>query len=71
MLQVNLKGSYIEVSDGVLSQIYGIAQLRSLYLHKEIDLNIATAYELSKYLDIFFINARGMILARYERIQTV
>lgn len=70
-MHVVLKKTYVEISDGILSQIYGVEQLEALYLHKEIDLSIAHAYELSKYLDIFFIDARGTILARYERIQTV
>lgn len=70
-MHITLKKTYIEISDGVLSQIYGVEQLEALYLHKEIDLSIAQAYDLSKYLDIFFIDARGTILARYERMQTV
>ena len=70
-LHISLKNTFIEVSDGLLSQIYGVAQLEALYIHKDIELNLATAYELSKHLKIYFIDAKGHLLAKYERMHTV
>ena len=70
-LRINLKNTFIELSDGLLSQIYGVEQLEAIYIHKDIELNLATAYELSTYIRIYFIDAKGHILARYERMYTV
>lgn len=70
-LCVKLKNSYIEVSDGVLSQIYGILNIKALYLHKDIELSIGHCYAISKYIKIYFIDANGNILAKYKRSKIV
>lgn len=70
-LCVKLKNNYIEVSDGVLSQIYGILNIKALYLHKDIELSINHCYAISKYIKIHFIDANGNILAKYKRSKIV
>jgi hypothetical protein len=70
-LLVSLKGTYIEVSNGVLAQIYGVHNLENLYIHKDIALNIGDCFTISKYLKISFIDANGNIVAKYKRVKTV
>jgi hypothetical protein len=61
----------LEVNDGVLSQIYGVTNIKNLYIHKDISLSIADCFSISKYIKIFFIDANGNIIAKYKRIKTV
>ena len=70
-LIVSLKGTYVEVSNGILSQIYGVRNLQNLYIHKDIALSIADCFAISKYLKISFIDANGNIVAKYLRVKTV
>ena len=66
-LSIRLKDTFIEVNDGVLSQIYGIKQIKKLYIHKDIALSISDCFSISKYIKIYFIDAYGNILAKYKR----
>ncbi|MEA2050737.1 MAG: hypothetical protein U9O56_08415 [Campylobacterota bacterium] len=70
-LSIKLKDTYIEVSDGVLSQIYGVQNIKNLYIHKDIALNISDCFAISKYIKIFFIDGYGNIIAKYKRVKTV
>ena len=71
LLNIKLKDIYLEVNDGILSQIYGVKNIKTLYIHKDIELSISDCFAISKYIKIFFIDANGNILAKYKRIQTV
>lgn len=70
-LTLRLEAKHIDVSDGVLSQVYGIHNIARLYIHKDIALSIAVCYALSKYVKIFFIDANGNIIAKYKRVKRV
>jgi len=70
-LSIKLKDTYLEINDGVLSQIYGVLNIKNLYIHKDINLSIADCFVISKYIKIFFIDANGNIIAKYKRIKTV
>lgn len=66
-LQISLKNTYLEVNDGVLSQIYGVLNLKALYIHKDIALPISECYAISRYIKIYFIDGYGHIVAKYKR----
>jgi len=68
---VRLKGTHIEVSDGVLSQVYGLRHLGGVYLHKDIALTLNDAYDIAKVMPVHFIDARGVIVAMYQRVGSV
>ena len=70
-LIVRLDAMYIDVSDGVLSQIYGIKNIKRLYIHKDISLSISECFAISKYIKIFFIDANGNIVGKYKRVKIV
>jgi hypothetical protein len=64
---ISLKNTYLEVNDGVLSQVYGVLNLKALYIHKDIKLQISECFAISRYVKIYFIDANGNIVARYKR----
>ena len=66
-LSISLKNSYLEVNDGVLSQIYGVLNLKALYIHKDIQLSISDCYAISRYIKIYFIDGYGNVVAKYKR----
>ena len=70
-LSIKLKDTYIEVNDGVLSQIYGINQIKKLYFHKDISLSISDCFGISKYIKIYFIDGFGNVVAKYKREKTI
>ena len=70
-LSLSLHDTYIEVNDGVLSQIYGVLNLKALYIHNAINLNIADCYAIAKYVKIYFIDARGNVVGEYVRSKIV
>lgn len=71
LLNIKLKDTHIEINDGVLSQIYGVLNIKNIYIHKDINLSISDCFSISKSIKIFFIDANGNILAKYKRIKTV
>jgi len=70
-LSIKLKDKHIEVNDGILSQIYGINQIKKLYIHKDIFLSISDCFGISKYIKIYFIDGFGNIVAKYKRAKTI
>jgi hypothetical protein len=70
-LSLSLHDTYIEVNDGVLSQIYGVLNLKALYIHNAIHLSIADCYAIAKYVKIYFIDARGNVVGEYVRSKIV
>ena len=70
-LTLRLQAKHIDVSDGVLSQVYGIHNIAKLYIHKDIVLSISECYALSKYVKIYFIDASGHIVSKYKRVKRV
>lgn len=66
-LELKLHTKHLEVSDGVLSQVYGIAHIEKIYINKNIALSIADVYAISKYVDLYFIDGNGNIVAQYVR----
>jgi len=70
-LRVKLQDTHLEVNDEVLSQIYGVQNIKNLYIHKDIALSISDCFAISKYIKIYFIDGYGNIIAKYKRVKTV
>jgi len=66
-LKISLRGTHIEVDDGKVSQVFGVLQLKALYIHNAIELSISDCYGISQYLKVYFINARGKVVGEYVR----
>jgi hypothetical protein len=67
-VRLRLKDTYIEIRKNGIVKIFGVLNIRALFIHKDIFLNISECYAISKYMPIFFINSNGEILARYKRV---
>ncbi len=55
----------------MLSQVYGLRHLGGVYLHKDIALTLNDAYDIAKVMPVHFIDARGVIVAMYQRVGSV
>jgi hypothetical protein len=66
---ISLHKTHVEVNDGVLTQVYGVLNLKAIYLHVNLPISIDTCYAIAKFVKLYFIDGHGNIVAKYKRVK--
>lgn len=64
-----MKEGHLEIESGEGVFWAGFKQFDSIYLHKELALDISALFEISRYMRVYLIDMHGNLLGRFKRFR--